>query len=551
MTIKLGDNRINRVASNEGYISTINPSAFVNAWSGTIQAGQQLQRFGEKASELVIKQKRLADKLSLDDLLNTFDNKQLENEIKLSTFAKKDPTQLIDPNDGKSLLAHEAYHHGMTAQEKLLSSDKFKNLGEDYQNRFRSVTQAKINYSEIKAKFDTTKLLHGLQVRKDEANLNKVLAEGNNPLVSEEQFLKNVADYKAQLKINNEEMLIYTPKQLDAALKNVDKKALKLQYGKATLDATMKGTPEAFETMDKRLQAGEFGEVPPEELPGKRAALYRGFSLSLTAQEARKTKIQKEKEEEAAVNFIQQLESGNHSEDEITILLNALGDGVFKSNSTKFSQLKTDVKQYYKPESESPNSSNKKMELKIANVDLNSLNAEEEYRKLETELATLGLSASDEAARKQQINSLTSKINSKEAKVAASHKKDMKRRIDQKLRQNKSPLVSILGGNLGTIKNVAEDTFEQLILQGDDPKVAWEKIDDILEQTLVGKMAVGFTLNEDELEQELGIDVNDIRRRKSLNPPDVSDEEEKLFGLYLAAKKANAANPLLKKNGEN
>jgi len=534
MTIKLGDSRINRVALREGYSDTINPSAFVNAWSGTIQAGQQLQRFGEKASELVIKQKRLADKLSLDDLLNTFDNKQRENEIKLSAFAKKDPTQLIDPESGKSILANEAYYQGMTAQEKLLSSDKFKNLGEDYQNRFRSVTQAQINYSEIKAKFDTTKLLHGLQVRKDEANLNKVLAEGNNPLVSEEQFLKNVADYKAQLKINNEEMLIYTPKQLDAALKNVDKKALKLQYGKATLDATMKGTPEAFETMDKRLQAGEFGEVPPEELPGKRAALYRGFSLSLTAQEARKTKLQTQKEEGAAVNFIQQLESGNHSEDEITILLNALGDGVFKNNFTRFSQLQADVKQYYKPESESPNSPNKQMELKIANVDLNDSNAENEYSKLETELATLGLPASDEAARKKQINGLKNKINDKEAKAAASHKKDMKRRIDQKVRKNKSPLMSILGGNLGTIKNVAEDTFEELILQGDDPKVAWDKIDDILEQSMTG-----FTLNLSDIEKQFGIDVEDIKRRYALVPPDVTVEEVRVLKLYNAAKRAN------------
>jgi hypothetical protein len=528
------DPRITRVGLREGYSSTINPSVFVNAWGGTIQAGQQLQQVGEKASELVIKQKRLADKLSLDDLFNTFDNKQLENEIKLSAFAKKDPTQLIDPNDGKSLLANEAYYHGMTAQEKLLSSDKFKNLGEDYQNRFRSVTQAKINYSEIKAKFDTTKLLHGLQVRKDEANLNKVLAEGNNPLVSEEQFLKNAADYKAQLKINNEEMLIYTPKQLDAALKNVDQKALKLQYGKATLDATMKGTPEAFKKMDQRLQAGEFGEVPPEELPGKRAALYRSFSLSLTAQEARKTKQQTQKEEEAAVDYVQDLKSGDFTEDEMTTKLKNLGDGVFKSNYTRFSQLETDLKQHYKPESESPNSLNKKMELKIANVEINSPNAEKEYSKLETELSTLGLSAGDEAQRKKQINGLKNKIHDKEAKAAASHKKDMKRRIDQKVRKNKSPLMSILGGNLGTIKNVAEDTFEELILQGDDPKVAWDKIDDILEQSITG-----FTLNLSDIEKQFGIDVKDIKRRYALVPPDVTVEEVRVLKLYNAAKRAN------------
>jgi hypothetical protein len=535
------------VGLREGYSDTINPASFVNAYNSTIQAGKQIQNLGERASGLVIQQKRLADSLSLDDLVNTFDNQQRENEIKLNAFAKKDPTQLIDPTDGKSLLANEAYSLGFAAQEKLLKMDKFKNLGEDYQNRFRSVTQAKIDYREIQAKLDTTKLLHGLQVRKDDANLNKVLAEGNNPLVSEEQFLKNVADYKTRLKINNEEMLIYTPTQLDAALKNVDKKALKLQYNKAMLDATMKGTPKAFTTLDQRLQAGEIGDVPPEELPGKRAALFRSFSLALTAQEARKTKIQTQKEEVAAVDYLQDLKSGDFTEDEMTKKLKNLGDGVFKSNYTRFSQLETDLKQHYKPESESPNSLNKKMELKIAKININDPNALHQYKKLEKELDTLGLSAGAQAQRQKQINTLIGKINSKEAKADASHKKDMKRRIDQKLRKNKSILTSFLGGNLGTIKNVAEDTFEQLILQGDDPKVAWDKIDDIMEQ----RLQLGFVLNVDELEQELGIDVKDIRRRKSLNPSDVSDEEARLLELYVAAKKANAANPLLKKKGKN
>jgi len=535
------------VGLREGYAPLIDPSSFVRSYDSSIRAGQQLQNFGGQLGDLAIKQKRLADDLAFDDLIYEFGTKQRENDIKLAAFAKKDPTQLIDPESGKSILANEAYYQGMTAQEKIIDSKKFKRLGENYQNRFRSVTQTSIERREIQAKLDTTKLLHGLQIRKDADNLNKILAMGNNPTVSEDEFLGAVKLYKEKLTVDSQEKGIRNPQELDAALKDVDKRTLKLQYGKAILDATMKGTPEAFETMDKRLQAGEFGEVPPEELPEKRAALYRGFSLSLTAQEARKTKLQTQKEEGAAVNFIQQLESGNHSEDEITILLNALGDGVFKNNFTRFSQLQADVKQYYKPESESPNSPNKQMELKIANVDLNDSNAENEYSKLETELATLGLPASDEAARKKQINGLKNKINDKEAKAAASHKKDMKRRIDQKLRKNKSVLTSFLGGNLGTIKNVAEDTFEQLILQGDDPKVAWDKIDDIMEQSL----ALGFALNVDELEQELGIDVKDIRRRKSLNPPDVSDEEAKLLDLYLAAKKANAANPLLKKKGKN
>jgi hypothetical protein len=56
MTIKLGDSHITPVPLREGYSSTINPSAFVNAWGGTIQAGQQLQNLGGQLAEYSIKQ---------------------------------------------------------------------------------------------------------------------------------------------------------------------------------------------------------------------------------------------------------------------------------------------------------------------------------------------------------------------------------------------------------------------------------------------------------------------------------------------------------------
>ena len=531
--------RINRVKQNEGYSDTINPSSFVNSFNGMIQAGQQIQNFAGQANNLLIKQKRLADSLSLDDLLTSFDSSQKENEMKLDAFVKKNPSNLIDPNDGKSLLANQAYALGSGSQQKLLLSDQFNNLGKDYQERFRNVTQGAINNREIKAKFDTTKLLHSRQILKDEKTLDKVLSTGNDPQVTEKEFMANIAAYKTELEANSKEMGIYSLEQLDVALTNVDTKALKLQYGKAKLDATQNATPEGFRDLDLRLQKGDFGIVPPEDLPGKRAELYRGFVLSLTAREARQTKIQTEKENGIMVEYMQQLQSGEHSEEGMTNLLQALGDGILKNNPTKYSQLETDLRTYYKPESESPNSMNRITELNIARVDLNSPNAIDEYNEIRKDLPTLGLSAGQEAARTKQINALTNKINTAEAKADASHKKDMKRRIDQKLRDNKSPLTSILGGNQGTLKNVAEDTFEQLILLGDPPDVAWKKIDDILEQA-----ADGFELNVNDLETHLGVDIQDLQRRQLSSPQGISDEELRSIQLYLAAKKANAERPI-------
>ena len=542
--IKIEDGRINKIAANEGFLSTINPNTFSSVYEGTIQTGRQIQNLGYRLSNFQQQQKRLADSLALDDLLNNFEEDQLNNEIKINSMTNEDPTQLIDKVSGKSLLANKAYGLGVDSQTKITSSDKFNNLGSAYQDRFKSVTQHKINMREIKAKLDTTKLLHGLQLRKDDNNLNKLLADGNNPTISDEAWSEKLAIFKAQIINDAESMGIRDPKELEDYLKDVDKKVFKQKYGKAMLGATMKGTPEAVSEVDQNLRNGVYGSVSPEDLPAKRLALYKAFSTSLTAQDAKKNKVQEEKENKASVDFLQKLKSGDFTEDEMSETLTKLGDGLLKGNFSGYSQLQTDVDQHFRPEKESQNSPNQKMNLKIASVDINNPGALNEYLALEKELGQSNLSFGDQSKRQKQINTGKKLINDEKAKAAASHKKDMKRRIDQKLRKNKNPITSFLGGNLGTIKNVAEDTFEQLILQGDDPKVAWDKIDDILEQSL----QKGFTLNVTELEEELGIDVKDINRRQALNPSQVSDEEMRGLYLYLAAKKANAASPLLGKN---
>jgi hypothetical protein len=78
MTIKL-DSHINPVAKREGYSDTINPSAFVNAWSGTIQAGQQLQNFASKGFDMVVAEQKVYNSTQTD-LLN------IERKTKMNEF---------------------------------------------------------------------------------------------------------------------------------------------------------------------------------------------------------------------------------------------------------------------------------------------------------------------------------------------------------------------------------------------------------------------------------------------------------------------------------
>ena len=75
--IKLG--RITPVNQREGYSDTINPSGFVNAFRGTIQAGQQLQNFASKGFDMVVAEKKVYDSTQTD-LLN------IERKTKMNAF---------------------------------------------------------------------------------------------------------------------------------------------------------------------------------------------------------------------------------------------------------------------------------------------------------------------------------------------------------------------------------------------------------------------------------------------------------------------------------
>ena len=79
MTIKLGDSRITPVNQREGYSDTINPSSFVNAWSGTIQAGQQLQQFGAKGFDMAVAEQKVYNSTQVDML-------DIERKTKMNTF---------------------------------------------------------------------------------------------------------------------------------------------------------------------------------------------------------------------------------------------------------------------------------------------------------------------------------------------------------------------------------------------------------------------------------------------------------------------------------
>ena len=78
-----------------------------------------------------------------------------------------------------------------------------------------------INEREIKAKLDTTKILHAAQIVKDEQNFSAVLNQGNDPNVSEIEFQAQVDNYKAELIKDSQRNGIRDSLQLQKTLESI------------------------------------------------------------------------------------------------------------------------------------------------------------------------------------------------------------------------------------------------------------------------------------------------------------------------------------------
>ena len=126
MTIKL-DSHITPVALREGYSSTINPSVFVNAWGGTIQAGQQLQNVGAKAFDMVLAEQNVYYSTQ-GDMLNTR-RKLLNNELLQGLRTSRNPANL-----------ESEYRTGYQAIEKGLL--KVPQGTQPHNDRIKSLVQA-------------------------------------------------------------------------------------------------------------------------------------------------------------------------------------------------------------------------------------------------------------------------------------------------------------------------------------------------------------------------------------------------------------------------
>ena len=542
-----------------GYTPTINPSPFVRAYDSAIRAGQQLQGLGLEFGELISKQKTLADDLAYGELLADFKNEQKLNEGKLIQFSKSAPSELAPDEFGDYPLAAKAFVLGSDTQSKLLQSNKFKNLGMNAQQKFTQLTNDLINEREIKAKLDTTKFLHQAQILKDEKNFSDLLAEGNDPNVSEIEFQAKVENYKAELIQDSQRKGVRDSEQLQKTLDSIDKRVTKVKYNKAKLMAFIQGTPEAIQSVADRLQKGEFG-TKPENVATELTALYGYFNTAQNAQTTRSKEAREKIVSETETEYLQRLDSNDFSELELANMLDEYAEDELRGEGTKLRQLRKDLKAKFKPEADPPSSINREMLLAVERVDILADDAPNQLNNLLSVTKNLGesdegLNAKEEAGITKAINVKLNSINKADATRLAAEKKKYLARIAHKAREGKDSKMP-MSDNALAIQFVAEDLFNELILKsqmpGEEPltyKEASETVLDVMVRAM--PPLPELTLDLDELQAALEIDAIELQARFSRNPEQITEREEEALRIYAEALEIKNASMFNKNQQEN
>ena len=535
-----------------------NQWAFTQPFAQMAQTGRNLQWLGATGVELVSRQKSLADDLAYGELLADFKNAQRENEGKLIQFSKRDPSALAPDKHGDYPLAANAFALGVNSQKKILDSSKFKSLGVNAQRKLTQLTNDLINEREIKAKLDTTKILHAAQIVKDEQNFSAVLNQGNDPNVSEIEFQAQVDTYKAELIKDSQRNGIRDSLQLQKTLESIDKRVTKVKYNKAKLMAVIEGTPKAIQSVADRLQKGEFG-TKPENVATELTALYGYFNTAQEAQARRWKEAKTQVVNETETEFLQRLDSGDFEENELEDMLDEYGDNELRGEGTKLRQLRKDLKAHFKPESDPPSSINREMLLSVERVDILNPDASGDLNDLLRITQNLGeseegLSAKEEAGITQAINKKLLSINKADATKAAAEKTKYIKRIEHRMREGRDRTMP-MSSNAMAIQFVAEDLFNELILKsqmpGEEPltyKEAWETVDDAITQ--VRPPLQELALDLDALQQALEIDASELRARFARGE-DITDREEEALRIYTDALEANQSSLLNKNQSEN
>jgi hypothetical protein len=206
------DPRITRVGLREGYSDTINPSSFVNAWSGTIQAGQQLQQFGAKGFDMVVAEQKVYNATQTDLLnierktkMNEFVNntRQASRRVNLENDYKRGYNQINkdiikkSPNDRiKALVAAEGNNYFASNFPSIQKEARVYRLNAQKTEVLDRVRALRIESTQ------TDNLLRKQEIQ---ADIDRLLIEGQNngyldpDEVSKEKFDSLQTEEKARL----------------------------------------------------------------------------------------------------------------------------------------------------------------------------------------------------------------------------------------------------------------------------------------------------------------------------------------------------------------
>jgi len=517
-----------------------NPNVFTQAAKSTVEFGNSLQRIGQAGSRMALAQKAVADNLGFNELKQDFELRQKEDAASLEK-RKADPSLLIksDSVGGPpvSALTKIAVSNSFSNEDRLTRTNKFKNLSEGHQQRLISYMRNQHKVLEAATKLETTRLLVDTSKTKDTEMLAGIMDQGSKLDYPEVLFEHDITNYKAHLR-EQQVRGIYQPEQVEALIKQVDKKVATLKFDKDRANALISADPKELMKVDAKLLNGDYG-ISGEKIHDTRITVFRDFNA---AQNSKAAQSDKEAREQAGIieqDLEKMIREQEVSREVMTARVDQASRGALRGRTAMTRKLYKAIEDLDKPDKESPNSPNQIVKNEITGIDLTDPDAREQLEIMRavvdgmknSELDTFSIKQA--TARTEQIREALKGLDDKDQKEFNQQKKIYKDLIQTKTKSG-GPLAGFVGNEQG-LQIFALEYYEDLLGRGIAPKDAWGNIKEIVEQAAVGSKVV----NVEELTEQLGSEAVDQIYKKIEAGQVLTEREQDILDLLDDAGTAN------------
>lgn len=480
MTIQLG--RITPVNQREGYSDTINPSGFVNAYSGTIQAGQQLQNLGARASDFFAKQKAIENDNYVNNQLLDFEKEKVKQLNYLTT----------DPK-AKEKLSPSQYSQYITEKLTTFRSKQLTTIPATRLERFKINTERSIMEAQASA------LTHMKKINDDDFKLGvlrerkHILERAANSRPGGAFDIQTAVNWHSS-RINNGVLgNVYGEAEGEKLKQSFEDELALTKLSRDGLEL-VKGGGEVNETqIDEHLANIQKSPLDPKDKPPMQESFLNDLAMQARRRESVANAQSKKIEDETFADFYSRMPDPDLVEQRVDVLryedvILAKQAGTIR-NSTKIEDLLKQLSKQQKLEyfdegydipAEMENTF-QRIKSVVLKQDVFIEDAEALLDAFEGQVGDMIPLVSPYALKGEEVNAMFEKISSFRTAI-----RDRKTRFEEKNIQNaRDDIEFLIAGDpldrkferkeLNVIKD-AQNTVEMMVKSGMNPKIAVETV---------------------------------------------------------------------------